>query len=175
MASQAAETAYGRQWTAKIKATEAGMQKTQTGKPMMVVEVEVLDGEHKGSTVQFRGLLNPDDPKQTARTMDAMESFGCANFRSDPFSANATAGLGRKVARGVLAMDTDQNGVERLVCKFVNEDTIIRKDAVASDSDKAAWRGQFQSVFQKIKEDKAAGKEAAGGATGGADEDKVDF
>jgi len=159
------ETAYGKQWTSKIKANECGMQKTSTGRPMMVVEVEVLDGEHKGSVVQFRGLLNPDDPKQTARTMDAMEALGCANFRNDPFSGTATVGLGRKIARGVLAMDTDQNGVERLVCKFVNPDTIIRSDAVASDGDRKQWRVQFGSVVKKFAEAKALAKAEGGTGT----------
>lgn len=160
----ATEGAYGKQWTSKIKANECGMQKTTTGKPMMVVEVEVLDGEHKGSVVQFRGLLNPDDPKQTARTMDAMEAFGCANFRNDPFSGTATVGLGRKVARGVLAMDQDQNGTERLICKFVNPDSLVRADAVASDGDRDQWRKQFAPVFTKIKEEKAAAKPETTGA-----------
>lgn len=169
-----AEGQYGKQWTAKIKATEAAMQRTTTGKPMMVVELEVLDGEHKGSTVQFRGLLNPDDPKQTARTMDAMESIGCVNFRHDPFAATATAGIGRKVARGVLQLDTDPKGVERLICRFINADTIVREELLASDGDKGAWRGQFAAVFKKIAEDKAAGRPVAGGSDAG-EEEKVDF
>jgi len=155
------ETAFGKQWTSKVKANECAMQKTTSGKPMMVVEVEVIDGEHKGSVVQYRGLLNPDKPDQTARTMDAMEAFGCANFRNDPFSGTATVGLGRKVARGVLTLDSDQNGVERLICKFVNPDTLIRADAVASDGDRSAWRTQFAPVFKKVAEDKAAAKPQA--------------
>lgn len=152
------ETSYGKQWTSKIKATECAMQLTSTGKPQMVVEVEVLDGEHKGSVVQYRGLLNPDNKDQTSRTMDAMEAIGCANFRNDPFSGTATVGLGRKIARGVLAMDSDQNGTERLICKFINPDTLVRADSVASDGDRDKWRKQFAPVFNQIKEDKAAAK-----------------
>lgn len=166
-----AEGQYGKQWTSKIKATEAAMQRTTTGKPMMVVELEVLDGEHKGSTVQFRGLLNPDDPKQTARTIDAMEALGCANFRGDPFASSATQGIGRKVARGVLQLDTDPKGVERLICRFVNVDTIVREELLASDGDKSQWRKQFAQVFTKIQEDKAAGRPVAGDSDAG----DVDF
>lgn len=152
----AVDKGYGPQWNAKIKATEAAMQRTQTGKPMMVVECEVQDGEHKGQRIRFQGLLNPENLDQTERTIKALEILGASNFRSDPFAANALAGLGRTTARGVLAMDTDQNGVERLIVRFVNPDTLIREDAVANDTDRKAWREQFAGTMGALKDKGAA-------------------
>jgi len=153
----ATDTGYGPQWNAKIKAIEAAMQKTSTGRPMMVVACEVQDGEHKGQVLQFRGLLNPDNLDQTDRTIKAMECLGASNFREDPFASNALAGLGRTVARAVLSMDTDNNGVERMIIRFVNPDTLIREDAVASASDKDGWKKMFGGVIKAIKDKSADG------------------
>jgi hypothetical protein len=154
----AVDKGFGPQWNAKIKAIEAAMQKTSTGKPMMVVACEVLDGEHKGQVLQFRGLLNPENLDQTDRTIKAMECLGASNFRNDPFASNAIAGLGRTVARGLLAMDTDQNGVERMIVRFVNPDSLIREDAMASDADRNDWKKQFGGVIQAIKDKGADGE-----------------
>lgn len=149
----ASNNQYGPQWNAKIKGIEAAMQRTQSGKPMLVVECEVLDGEHKGQRLQYRGLLNPENVDQTDRTIKAMECLGCSSFRNDPFSSNAFSGLGRSVARGILTMDTDQNGNERMIIRFVNPDTLIREDAVATETDRDAWRKQFANVMKVTNPD----------------------
>lgn len=148
---------FGPQWTGKIKAKQAVMQKTVTNKPQMVVECEVIDGEHKGKVLQYRGLLNPEKLDQTERTIKAMEALGCSQFRSDPFGASALSGLGKTVARGILANEEDQNGTERLVIKFVNPDSLVKEESLASDADRANWKDQFSSVMGAIKQKLASG------------------
>lgn len=156
-------TDFGPQWTGRIKAKQAVMQKTATNKPQMVVECDVLDGEHKGKTLQYRGLLNPEKADQTDRTIQAMEALGCSQFRSDPFGASALSGLGKTVARGVITEEDDQNGVTRLVIKFVNKDTLVKEESVASDADRARWKDQFGGVMTALKNQKPAAPGAAAG------------
>ena len=48
-------------------------------------------------------------------------------------------------------MEDDQNGVERLVIKFVNADSLVKEESIASDSDKANWKNMFANVMGAIK------------------------
>jgi len=164
-------TDFGPQWQGRIKAKQAVMQKTATNKPQMVVECDVLDGEHKGKTLQYRGLLNPEKADQTDRTIKAMEALGCSHFRADPFGPSALSGLGKTVARGLIAQEEDQNGVERLVIKFVNPDTLVKEESIASDADRARWKDQFSGTMTALKNKPPAAEGDAATGAAGADEE----
>jgi hypothetical protein len=168
---------YGTQWTADIRGLKAAIQKTSSGKPQIVVEAEVLDGEFKGQKLQYRGLLNPDRLDQTEKTIDALHALGCVDFGNDPFGPNAFKGMG-KTARGIIAKEPDQNGVERPTIKFINANTLVRPESLATPEDNSAWRNQFAGSLKEIRAKKAASapaprtsSPAASGEAGTGDDD----
>jgi hypothetical protein len=169
-------TQYGTQWTAEVKGLKAATQKTASNKPQIVVELEVLEGEFKGQRVQYRGLLNPENIQQTEKTIDALVALGCADFMNDPFGPNAFKGMG-KIARAILAREADQNGVERLVAKFINANTLIRPESEANAEDKSSWRNTFASALKDIKAKKAstAPKSVPNASSGGEADDEPSF